>query len=225
MQTRKLNIISDSTKGFQRPENRDGLTVIEDADYVLFFLFDGVSSYENSLLGVNKIIKAMEENHRAYFHNDDYSLKEALHEMHDLLCSSGQEGMYTTVCALYLPRDINKPAKYSHLGDSRIYKYANGNLTLKTTDHNLPDSPHVLTKCLGMEKIEDTDFYEKEIEAISGEGFLLCTDGFYPVLEDRLLDYLQSAFIESDVSIKKTIHNDLALHNSDDATYILVAID
>jgi len=224
MQIREVSFITDSVQGLQREENRDALTVIEDTDYFLVFLFDGVSSYENSLVGIQKIIKGIEQNHRAYFRDNDFSLKDALSDMHDMLCASLLPGMYTTVCALYIPRNMNKTIKFSHLGDSRIYKYANGNLTLETEDHNLSATPHVLTKCLGMKTVTTDDFYEREIKAGVNEGFMLCTDGFSPLLEEYMLDYIKSSLYESDVYVKKTIRSNLAHKNSDDATYIIITI-
>jgi len=225
METRELNIICDSLQGLQRKENCDGFTVIEDRDYSLILLFDGVSSYENSPVGIKKIIKGMKENHRSYFHDSGYFLKEALGDMHDILRVSDMDGMFTTVCALYLPRDIKKPAKFSHLGDSRIYSYVSGNLTLETEDHNVSELPHVLTKCLGLETLKVLDFYEKEIEAGSKEGFLLCTDGFYPVFQNSMVDYIKTAFFEQGTFVKKIIRNNLEFKNFDDATYVIVTIE
>ena len=104
------------------------------------------------------------------------------------------EGMGTTlVSAIFQSEEV----QFGHIGDSRAYRYSQGNLEQLTIDHTLatelsvdtPDwelpaySHHVLRKALGIESSCVPDFFtdipkEKDI-------YLLCSDGLTGVLTDQ----------------------------------------
>lgn len=61
-----------------------------------------------------------------------------------------------------------------HVGDSRIYSYENGKLSLLTDDNVTDDGK--LTACIGQIKNVTIQYYEG---ATKNKVFLLCTDGLY----------------------------------------------
>ena len=104
------------------------------------------------------------------------------------------EGMGTTLLAgAFLPYEIH----VGHIGDSRIYRFSRGELTVLTTDHTLatelgagsPDwelpaySHHVLRKALGIESSCSPDFLT--LRPRKNEIYLLCSDGLSGVVSEH----------------------------------------
>jgi protein phosphatase len=109
------------------------------------------------------------------------------------------KGMGTTVTVLYVTEG---QAFFSHVGDSRIYHYSKGSLVQLTDDHSLVaelikngvisetearshSKRNILTQALGTEGA--LDFEVTEIPVVTGDKFLLCSDGLNGILEDSLM--------------------------------------
>ena len=113
--------------------------------------------------------------------------------------------------------------KITHLGDSRIYG-VNTHLKIFTDDHNDPIQRNMLTKCLGLDRLSIEDFYEKKIEN-SPSRILLCTDGFYHVMEAAPELFLHILNMPEISDVKHKISKSMELRNYDDATYLLVSMN
>lgn len=104
--------------------------------------------------------------------------------------------MATTLVALAV---THAQAYIAHVGDSRIYHWRGGQLTLVTNDHSeaaqlarlglvkrerLRDHPgrNALTRTLGTDLIVRPDFIRRPVAA--GDRFLLCSDGLWSELSD-----------------------------------------
>lgn len=115
------------------------------------------------------------------------------------------EGMATTIVVLSLAR---KRAIVGHVGDSRVYRIANGVLNCETEDHSevieavraglltpamAEHDPrrNVLTRAVGIEPSIEADF--KTIAVGEGERFLLCSDGITRHIPDAELEQLLSS--------------------------------
>src|SRR5205814_284561 len=79
--------------------------------------------------------------------------------------------------------------KISNVGDSRAYLCRNGETRMITIDHSHLDSGR-LTQWLGASGISPS---AAELELQHGDRLLLCTDGVYRPLGDRMLQALISA--------------------------------
>ena len=107
------------------------------------------------------------------------------------------EGMATTVAAVLVDGDI---ANIAHVGDSRIYKWSDGEMTLLTSDHSWVNeqiqtgviSPeqarshplrNVVTRALGGRADLLVDIQALPVK--SGEVLLLCSDGLTTMLPDE----------------------------------------
>ncbi|MGB5444202.1 MAG: protein kinase [Psychromonas sp.] len=99
-------------------------------------------------------------------------------------------GMITTFTAVIFK---SASAYICHVGDSRVYRYRDGNLQQLTTDHarNLYGKNSVLVRALGMDNRLDVDFQRLDLQL--GDLFLLSTDGIHDwVTEKQLTEQLAS---------------------------------
>ena len=93
-----------------------------------------------------------------------------------------------TVAGIYLDNNKSKIAIF-HLGDSRVYRIRDNKITQMTIDHNNDSShKHVLAKAIGNFEIFDLDI--KVDDYITGDYYLLCTDGISNFISDEKLLYI-----------------------------------
>ena len=116
---------------------------------------------------------------------------------------SGEEfsGMGTTVIALVLQNDT---AFCAHVGDSRLYRFRNGNLEMLTIDHSQVmemvaqgiitmeqarnhDDKNVILRAVGTQPFVEVEVSD-EFEVVVGDTFLLCSDGLSDMLEDTVIE-------------------------------------
>jgi protein phosphatase len=110
--------------------------------------------------------------------------------------SAELEGMATTVAAVLVEDDI---ANLAHVGDSRIYLWSGGEMTLLTSDHSWVNeqiqtgviSPeqarghplrNVVTRALGGRADLLVDIQSRKME--SGDVLLVCSDGLTTMMAD-----------------------------------------
>jgi protein phosphatase len=106
-------------------------------------------------------------------------------------------GMGTTLTLAIVEPDGS--LEVGHVGDSRAYRYRDGDLEMITTDHSYVSemiaagklSPEdaenhpyrsVVTRAIGLEPAVDVDITELEVE--DGDRILLCSDGLTAMLDD-----------------------------------------
>ncbi|MDH4263895.1 MAG: protein phosphatase 2C domain-containing protein [Spirochaetia bacterium] len=220
---RNLKYIADSWKGLQRESNKDQFNVLIEENYALFFIYDGVSSSKNATLGIDAVIEFCKKSHKYYYQNDDFLLSQMIEDMNICLLRMKTKDAFTTCCITYIPYDENLPVKITHLGDSRIYG-VDKNQRIFTDDHNDPVQRNMLTKCLGLDRLGNQDFYEKNIEN-PPPRILLCTDGFYNVMEANS-DLFSNILNLADINVVKLkIVESINFQNYDDATYLIISID
>lgn len=119
-------------------------------------------------------------------------------------------GMGTTLTALSLVNeDGHDVLALVNVGDSRAYRFHEGQMTQITTDHSLAEEMvrsgdltaaeaavhphrHILTRALGAKEDVTVDLWR--IEPVRGDRFLLCSDGLSNELEvDQIEGVLSSA--------------------------------
>ncbi|MBS1573882.1 MAG: serine/threonine-protein phosphatase [Bacteroidetes bacterium] len=138
-------------------------------------------------------------------------MEEMIQEMHTHIRraadrETGLQGMGTTATALFI-RGGN--LYYSHVGDSRLYRYADHEMIQLTRDHTLVnemikdgkltpeqaehhDMKHVLMQALGtVDKIEP-EVSDKNSFVRKGEYYILCSDGIHDALPEAEMKSLLS---------------------------------
>jgi serine/threonine protein phosphatase PrpC len=215
----QLYYASLSDVGNVRSHNEDFLFSgkVKNEGY-LFIVADGMGGHSSGEVASYKAVAGFVRSMRKGVEkNITEAMRRIVLDINDELITEGkksakEKGMGTTLSALYITGDNGYIA---HVGDSRIYRYAdsqNGNSSLVqlTEDHSLvgrllkdgfitPDEAHthpkrnVLYQSVGMKK-------GIEVQAIGpitikkGQKFLLCSDG----LNSELRDFEIKEFLELD---------------------------
>jgi protein phosphatase len=123
-------------------------------------------------------------------------------------------GMGTTALAMYVQHVDEKTRVWlAHVGDSRCYRWRQGNIHQLTMDHSLVEeqvrlghltaeqaeqSPfrNVITRAVGATESLDTDVHTELASA--GDIYLLCTDGLTRELDEARIASIISAHVQTD---------------------------
>ena len=144
-------------------------------------------------------------------------------------------GMGTTLTVLLIDEDI---AHFSHVGDSRLYLYRDGNLRRLTRDHTVVQNeidagrlspelarivPHknILTQSVGFHGTVDPDTATRPVD--TGDVFLLCSDGLTdPLDDDALCDIFKETQFEdlAEELVKQALENG----TEDNVTVVVVKV-
>ncbi len=147
-----------------------------------------------------------------------------------------RKGMGTTLSALIICQDKSMVVQ---VGDSRVYRLRNGELTRITTDHTWVEETvaagmmtraeaeqhpyrHVITRALGTERDVNADVFESEIQV--GDQFMVCSDGVTNHVEDHQIASIMSSMSPSE-SAWRLVGDALVGGGSDNATVIVVRVD
>jgi len=214
-----LNYIAESFKGTGKQINNDFFIVLKNNGNYLFLLFDGVSSAKNAKLGISKSVEYIKENYIYFYKGDELNLKKLMFETNRYLTESPVKEAYTTYVALSVNKKRDR-ILMSTLGDSRAYGISNQYITQYSKDDKWKIS-HMITKCLGMENLERADFSEIVLSNVE-KKVLLCSDGFYSILEKNKHLFFEVFNFNNLSNTKKRILREIKNKNEDDATYILI---
>lgn len=215
-----MKYILNSCKGTHRTVNQDGHLILKNDNISLFLIFDGVSSYKDSNVFIKeykKIIKEEFEQNTNFLFN----LEDVLYRANLTISKMNIEG-YSTVCLLLFSGLKKRFVQYMNIGDSRLYHYAETYLEKITDDHNIGDQKNILTKFLGSNQLELTDFQIKT--APISKHYLLCTDGFYVLMENKLKRYFNIVNFSYLNNVLKALIKEGKGLNRDDSTFIIVRV-
>lgn len=189
-----------------RENNEDSIGMYqEDKDYC-FILADGLGGHGKgevaSKLAVETVIRqfvgetAGEEFLEQAFQKAQEDILEVQKE------EPGCFDMKTTLVVLEIRKD---QMRWGHMGDSRLYYFENGKYVKRTLDHSVPqmlvaigeirekDIRHHadrnrLLRVLGVEDDEVNPSIGDWTEVKSGQAFLLCSDGFWELIEEKKME-------------------------------------
>lgn len=206
-----------SLKGINRSHNQDDVCVIHSMNYSLYVLFDGVSSYNDSIEVVKECKEYLNSYHTKYL-NRENGLKDLICNMNLHAVKLAFKGK-TTCSALLLDYKWDN-AVVLNIGDSRAYTLSGSYIEAVTTDDNLFDNSNVLTKYIGMEELDSRDFVEQNFDL--NQNFLLCSDGFYHMMHSNLKRYFKVFQFKRKTYLLNAILKLQSQHNKDDSTFILI---
>lgn len=220
-ENRNITFVHNSLQGNEREKNQDDVLILSNSDFFLFVLFDGVSSLSGSWDFIQTCKHFIKENYDQYVAGNKTNLKGLIYQMHVASFDSGENGK-STCSALLLKADDDKAYAVS-IGDSRIYAFTNTYMEVLTTDDNLPGNSNLLTQYIGLEglRIDDID----QIRVNENQDFLVCSDGFYSLMEKDLKNYFKILHYKRKGSIINAIKRLQKNKNRDDSTFIIIRND
>ncbi len=209
----KIEIFGLTDVGLVRHHNEDSIG--NNHDLGILVLADGMGGHRGgevaSAITVSTVLEALVDNLKAIGPGDSdeyngYSLQgiavhDAIESANEKVLAASKEnshyrGMGTTVVVLLFH---NNRFIVAHVGDSRLYRYRDGELEQITNDHSLMQelidkgfySPeqaeqslnrNLVTRAIGIEKSVEIDVLEDDVSI--GDIFLLCSDGVTDMVGD-----------------------------------------
>lgn len=140
--------------------------------------------------------------------------------------------MATTVVALWC---VGDQAVFAHVGDSRLYRWREGQLRPLTLDHNaigeavrlgidpreVADLPsHLISRALGLGDTVEPD--TGGCTLVAGDRYLLCTDGLCGPVDDRSLCAMLGAREGPETTMRALFEEALRSGASDNITIAVV---
>ncbi len=146
-------------------------------------------------------------------------------------------GMGTTIV---LGLFTEKGVYLAHIGDSRAYRYRNGELVQQTEDHSLANEyvrmgilseadvehfpyKNVITRACGLQDEVEVDVNFREVEP--GDLFLLCSDGLTDMVNDRELVEALGKNDDLETLAKDLVKRANANGGADNITVILARVE
>jgi protein phosphatase len=233
--------------GLRRANNEDA--VLQLPDLGVFCVADGMGGQEEGEVASKAVVDTLEH---AFSHVPKaqkngmvldknllscQAIEEAGRWIYDRSNENGSPGTGTTAIALVFDQDPLEGATSWHAGDSRLYRYRNGDLVLCTRDHSVAALAGVsdenalpamfrgmVTRAVGVQ--ETVELEKTEIDVQKGDIFLLCSDGLTRMLSDSHIADILSTFKPSQASslARDLVNEANRLGGEDNISVILVAV-
>lgn len=184
----EIAVISDRGLNPKRELNEDSYLILE--DHGLFAVADGVGGQNAGETASRMTMEILRRHLPSRTKADrvrvlEQMIRYANRTLYETSLTEKQcSGMATTLALVWLDR---KAAIIGHVGDSRVYRFAGGQLHRETVDHTLAEERssnstletalprNVITRAVGVEPDVQPDFKRVPVEPET--TFLLCTDG------------------------------------------------
>ena len=178
-----------------RDKNEDAVTILESESNVLGIVADGLGGHLDGEVASKVAVRTINA-HTAHCPVSRAALLGAIQAANDTILAE-HRGMKTTVAALWLD---DQNALAATVGDTRVYQFRAGQILYQSIDHSAAQvavyagditadqirssrERHKLTRALGAEEEIKVDI--ASLEAAPGDAFLLCSDGFWELLEEK----------------------------------------
>lgn len=234
----------------QRSQNQDCHLAISGGWGSLFAVADGMGGHAGGALASRLACEQLNEAFVSRHRDEEWSTPDALsrHLVEAVIRADrfirrygrGQgdlADMGTTLSCLLFAGDQGVIA---HVGDSRIYRWRKGHLSLLTVDHTFiqdmifegelaPSDAlfhpfrHMLTRTLGT--VEPLEFVDSRLDQVkTGDRFLLCTDGLTNTLSDNsILEALEAPSNAASIA-NGLVERAIARDARDNVTAIVVCL-
>jgi len=220
MQT--IKYIYDSLKWIKRDQNKDDILIISNNNTLLFVLFDWVSSSISAKKWIKFIKSFIWKNMNSYIIDGEIKLKDLIFDSNAALLKSNIIDSYST-CSAFSFSEQKQEYKFINIWDSRIYWIFMNYKKQFSSDDNEKYNKNILTKyiwrSLDYKSFEEISLQKDEIWKWN---ILICSDGFYNILEKNKLLFHEILHYKRLWNIRNRLNKELYKKNIDDASYIYI---
>jgi serine/threonine protein phosphatase PrpC len=176
---------------------------------ILIAVADGVGGHANGREASEYCVRSLLSDY--YSTPDTWSIPQSLDKvivaLNRWLYSHSRRARETAGMATTLSAVVLRGRRYSiaHIGDTRVYRLRNGELSLLTSDHvwQHPELNNVLSRAVGLDANLPIDFTDGDLA--EGDQFLLASDGVWNVLKtDHLIKLLELPETAEDIAARIT---------------------
>jgi protein phosphatase len=235
----KIEIYGLTDVGLVRDHNEDSIG--ENHDLGLAVLADGMGGHRGgevaSAITVSTILESLDDklkninpgdtDETTGFSLESIAVNDAVIKANENVFTSSNEnaryrGMGTTVVVLLFH---DNRFTVAHVGDSRLYRYRDGELEQITRDHSLMQelvdkgfytteqareslNKNLVTRAIGAEESVQVDVHEDIVHP--GDIYLLCSDGVSDMLED---DVIKTTIADNSENLEKIATELIRLSN------------
>ena len=196
-----------------RDHNEDSAACFEADGNYCFIVADGLGGHGKGEVASQKVVEVFEHEFNTKNENNEEFLNRAFQNAQSEILALQQAqgdkmGIKTTAVCLSI---IEEKCQWGHIGDSRLYIFYKNKIKSRTLDHSVPQMlalsgeikdkhiPHHpdrnrLLRVIGIEW--DSPRYElsDEIPITDCQAFLLCTDGFWELIQPKKMSrYLKKS--------------------------------
>lgn len=237
----RLRVGSATDTGRVREHNEDAAL----AEGGVFTVADGMGGHAAGEVASSIVVETLRElTTRSTLTGDDVTdqLRLANQRIREaVVARPEQRGMGTTATGLVLvTAEGTRRWLAFNIGDSRVYRLAEGQLTRVSVDHSevqqlvdagviteaearVHPARNVVTRSMGTDSGRHADVWPLPVRA--GERFLLCSDGLTNELTDDVLRELLEAHDDPQATADELVRAAVAAGGRDNVTVVVVAID
>ena len=203
-----ISYVTFTDKG-DRPVNEDSVGAFQKEDSYCFILCDGLGGHGMGDVASNCVKETFEEEFSALNSEGcDEFLPLTFQKAQDLLLGEqilqhAKFKMKTTAVALLLAGGV---VRIGHIGDSRCYAFSKRRVVFRTLDHSVPQmlvlsreikekeirnhpDRSIVLRALGTQWDEDQEYeIQKEKKIDRFKAFLLCSDGFWELIDEKNME-------------------------------------
>lgn len=194
-----------------RPVNEDSCGVFSDVDKQLFVVCDGLGGHGKGEVASALVVDSLADSFNQWVKQKGkaksffaQALENAQQKLLDKqIAEHAVQAMKTTAVALL---SDGKKAYIAHVGDSRLYAFANGKVLFRTQDHSIPQmlvltgeikeeeirhhkQRSMLLRVIGSPWTEPAYELRKPLPLRKADAFLLCSDGFWELIDETEMEY------------------------------------
>lgn len=210
----KINHIYDIQKSISSKEIKDKVQIIENKDFAIFLLFDGLDSDVNSQRGISAFNKYVKNNYLNYLRKDKFEIKDLIFDADKKVFDLGMPNLKFGLIFLYNDKKSGNSV-FSIMGKLALYTYTHDLLTRIAYKKNTKVS------YIGEKKIEKDDISENYIKNPQAPIFL-CSDGFLSLLAEKRKDIIKIINHKDLKSAKAAMARVMKSKNQKNYSYILV---
>ena len=212
----------------------------------VFAVADGVGGLSGGEVASGKLVEYLEEELKGlenvprltrdvYRQFIGFSVQRANAWIRDEAKERGIRAMATTLSLIFFDPDRKGTGISLHAGDSRLYRFREGRITLLTEDHTLASQlgvnekelplqmQGVITRAVGIRP--EVDLEETVFNVEEGDRILVCSDGLNRMLaDDDIRDHLRE-HDDLDTCVQQLVQAANKAGGYDNITVILISID